>query len=254
MRASNDDNWHKGMYDHWFANTTIGSAKFRTLAKKEAGFLVSALGLKRGQRILDVPCGTGRHSVVFARHGLAVTGVDINEPCLKLARKTCRNTGVALQKGDMSKLSRYRSQIDALVNLFTSFGYFSTDQKNEQVLKELISTLKPGGQIAIHLINRDWLLKVFRPADWSEEKGKFILEARKYDPATKSNEAQLVVVDRKNKAAKIYHHRIRLYSKSEVVAMMRRCGLRDIRVFGNFEGGPYSKFMSTHPIYIGRRP
>jgi ubiquinone/menaquinone biosynthesis C-methylase UbiE len=142
-----NDRWHKGMYDHWFASTTIGSSKFRKLAKKEASFLVSTLGLKRGQHILDVPCGTGRHSAIFARHGLAVTGIDINEPCLKLARKACRGKSVTLRNGDMSKLSRYCGQFDAVANLFTSFGYFQTDQKNEQVLRELISTLKPGGQM-----------------------------------------------------------------------------------------------------------
>ncbi len=251
---TSNDRWHKGMYDNWFASETIGSPKFHKLAQWEASFLVNALGLKRGQRILDVPCGTGRHSAVFAAHGLEVTGVDINEPCLALARKACRGKSVTLRTGDMSKLSRYRGQFDAVANLFTSFGYFSTDQKNEQVLQEMISTLKPGGRIALHLVNRDWLLKVFQPTDWRDEKGKFVLEARKYDSATKYNEARMVVVDQKSGKAKVYRHQTRLYSKSEIVAMMSRCGLKDIRVFGNFDGGPYRKFESTHPIYIGRKP
>ncbi len=154
----------------------------------------------------------------------------------------------------MAQLSSHRGKYDAVFNLFSSFGYFATDQKNEQVLRELVSTVKPGGKIAIHLINRDWLMKVFRPVDWREEDGKFILEARRYDPETHYIEAQMVVVDRRTSKAKTYHHRMRLYSKPEIVAMMKRCGLKKICVYGDFDGGLYKKFESTHPIYVGEKP
>jgi ubiquinone/menaquinone biosynthesis C-methylase UbiE len=244
------------MYDHWFASTTLGSASFRKRARKETHFLISALGIKRGERILDVPCGTGRHSVLFARNGLYVVGVDINTSCLKIAKEVCKSVKVTLRKGDMSKLSLYRGRFDAVVNLYTSFGYFSSDRRNEQVLRELISTLKSGGQIALQLVNRDWLLKSFRfrPTEWKCRNGKFVLEDRRYDRATKYEESQLMVLDQRTRKAKVYRHRVRLYSKPEMVSMMKRCGLVDIRVFGDFDGGPYRRFESRHPFYIGRKP
>jgi 2-polyprenyl-3-methyl-5-hydroxy-6-metoxy-1,4-benzoquinol methylase len=247
------DRWHATMYDEWFASTTLGSAAFRRLARHEAAFLVSALGLKRGDHVLDVPCGAGRHSAALARAGLAVTGVDINEECLRLARATCLGTGARLEAGDMGRLGAHRDQFDAVVNLFTSFGYFATDARNERVLRELVSTLKPGGRIALHVVNRDWLLSVFKPVSWREEKGKLILETRTYDPKTRYNDSQMVVIDRRTAKAKIYHHRIRLYAKSELVALFKRCGLKQIRVYGDFDGGPFSRLKSTHPIYVGRK-
>lgn len=65
----------------------------------------------------------------------------------------------------------------------------------------------------------------------------------------------MVTLDRKTGRGKVYHHRMRLYSKTEIVAMMKRCGLEDVRVFGDFDGNSFSKFASSHPIiYLGRKP
>jgi hypothetical protein len=153
----------------------------------------------------------------------------------------------------MSNLRQLRGKFDAVVNLFSSFGYFSTDQKNKAVLQELISALKPGGLIAVHLINRDWLLKAYRPNDWGASGNTFTLEARKYDSDTKYIEGQTVVLDEKTGRAKRYFHRMRLYSKSEMLALMRECGLKNIRVYGDHMGSKFSKHDSSHPVYVGER-
>jgi ubiquinone/menaquinone biosynthesis C-methylase UbiE len=248
------DKWHLTMYDRAFAHATIGSKKFAALARKEAHFLIRTLDLKKGQTVLDVPCGTGRHAAVFARASLQVTGIDISRDCLRMARKAIGRLKVTLRQRDMADLSAYRSKFDAVFNLFTSFGYFSTDKKNEKVLREMISALKPGGRIVIQTINRDWLLKIFAPSDWREQNGKYIFEVRKYDPKTHYNEVKMFVFDLKTKQAKHYYHRIRLYSKPEMVRLLKKCGLQNIRVYGNFEGQSFEKYKSSHPIYLGQKP
>lgn len=243
------------MYDTQLARLTIGSPKLAKLARNEARFLIAALGLKKGDRLLDVPCGTGRHSRAFAAAGLAVTGVELNQDCLKLAKTVCRGAGVCLEQGDMSKLSalgpKYRGHFDAVVNLFTSFGYFSTDAGNKRVLKQMVRALKPGGKLVIHTINRDWLLQVFKPIEWHEADGKFTLEARKYNATTKYNEVQSIVLDQRTQRAKVYYHRVRLYSKVEMVRLMTDCGLKQIQIYGDFDGSPFDRLKSAHPIYVG---
>ena len=239
------------MYDTQYAEDSINSAKFRSLARKEAAALIKLLGLKEGDRLLDVPCGTARHSVEFAKHGLQVTAVDINPLLLKLARKNQGNLRLNLEKGDMSKLRKYRGKFDAVVNLFTSFGYFSSDQKNEKVLRELASTLKPGGKIAIHLINPDWLMTVFQPLGWNDTSTDVQIEARHYDPKTKYNQAYRIVIDKRTGKTTTNFHRIRFYTKSEMVVLMKKCGLKNVRVVGNYDGATFSKKKSTHPIYLG---
>lgn len=247
------NSWQVTMYDSEFAQASINSPGFRRLARKEVAALTKVLRLKKGDRILDVPCGTGRHAVEFARRGLSVTALDINPTLLALARKNSRDLELLIEKADMSKLRRYRGRFDAVVNLFTSFGYFATELKNEKVLRELVSTLRPGGKIAIHLINRDWLMTVFQPLAWEETRTSFALDARKFDPKTKVLEAYRIVIDKKKGQAKINFHRIRLYSKNEIVNLMKRCGLTKIQVIGGYDGARFSKTKSTHPIYIGQR-
>ena len=245
--------WHKNLYDKWFIDDQLNSPYFRKYAQAEADFLVKKLKLKSGMSLLDVPCGAGRHAVEFAKLGINVTAIDINTECLKYTRKNCKGLPVTAQKADMRDLSQYREKYDVATNLFTSFGYFPTDEENEMILKELISTLKPGGKLALHLINRDWLMKVFRPVDWKIKGDVLELEARKYDPKTKYNESYLIILNQKTGKAKSYYHRTRLYSKSEIVRLLKRCGLKNVKVYPACSTESFTKQENSHPLYVGQK-
>jgi SAM-dependent methyltransferase len=246
--------WQKEMYDDAFIRDQLDSPYFRDYAKKEAEFLIQKLKLKPGMTVLDAPCGSGRHAVEFAKFGLKMTGIDINEHCLKFARKNSKGLKLTLEYGDMSKLQKFEGQFDAVLNLFSSFGYFSTDEENEVVMKELISAVKPGGKFAIHLVNRDWLLKIFKPADWKLKGDELQLEARQYNPKTKYNESYLIFLNQKTGQAKSYYHRIRLYSKVEMVKLLQKCGLKNIKVYPACSVEPFTRQKNSHPLYIGEKP
>jgi cyclopropane fatty-acyl-phospholipid synthase-like methyltransferase len=64
-------NWHRAMYDEEFANQSINSVRFHELAINEVNFLTSYLQLRPGMKLLDVPCGAGRHAKYFARNGMS---------------------------------------------------------------------------------------------------------------------------------------------------------------------------------------
>jgi len=252
MNAKNK--WHLQMYNAAYANNTIGSLHQKILAEMQVKFLNSILDLKSGAKILDVPCGTGRHSRVFAQLGYQVTGVDISRDCIFISKRNSKHKNATYIHGDMADLKKFRESFDLVVNLFTSFGYFHTDKENEAVLKEMVSCLKPGGKLVINTISRDWILKIYQPARWVEANGKLIIEASKYDPKTKYNESQMVMIDMKSRSSKLEHHhyhRVRLYSKDELISMMKHVGLKEIKTYGDFDGNKYSKWKSTHPIYIG---
>lgn len=245
------NSWQSSMYDSTLAKATIGSAHFNDLAIKEANFILNHLKLSKGRKLLDVPCGTGRHSAVFAKAGLDVTGVDINPGLLKISKgyaKTAR-----FEVADMCNLKKYRAQFDVAVNLFSSFGYFETDTENKRVLKEIYSTLKPGGTFVLHLIDRDWLMSVFQPASWRLEGDDLIVEARKYDPQTKYNEEQKVIVNQRTGKARTFYHRMRLYNKTEMVKLLKEIGFKHIKVFGNAEGDRFKRLHSTHPFYFAQK-
>lgn len=247
------NDWQKEMYDQEFAALTLDSEKQRALAEREAAFIAKELGLPAGAKVLDAPCGTGRHLLPLHRLGYAMTGIDLSEACLEMARKNCAGLPIRVERGDLSDLSPLRDTFDATLNLFSSFGYFSTDEENRRVLQELVSTLKPGGQLVLQLVDRDWLMKVFSPVSWTADDRQFVLEGRKYDPATHYNESWTVIVDEKTGLARKRYHRMRLYSNPEILELLREAGLSDVHVFGNTDGAEFVCGVSSHPIYFGTR-
>lgn len=239
------------MYDEAFARATIASKGYEKLARDEVRFLWKAMGLGAGESLLDAPCGTGRHARAFASRGLKVTGMDLSPALIRMAKAGERGPNLTYEVGNLLDLNKYRGRFDAVVNLFTSFGYFSTDAKNGAVMRGLVSALKPGGRIAFNLIDRDWLLKNFQANSGSEKNGIFTLEARRYDPKTRVIEAQTVVLNQRKGRGKVYYHRTRLYSKSEVVRLMKASGLTRVEVYGDTDGSSFEKGETSHPTFIG---
>lgn len=243
--------WHHTVYSEETLPLTIASPKFNRLALKETRFVREKLGLQKGESLLDVPCGTGRHSRFFALAGLKVTAVDINPACLAWARKYTRGLPIQFAKGNMADLRKYKGKFDSVANLFTSFGYFETEEENEKVMRELVSVLKPRGRMALCTINKDWLLKVFSPVQEVKLGKETILEARQYDPKTSAVSAHWFHLDPSGRQATVYFNRVRVYGKTEMVQLMKKCGLKRVEVYGSYDGDKFSRFQSTHPIYLG---
>ena len=78
----NKNAWHDKLYDSFSAQKTLNSAEFKVMAAKGTRAIIKLLKLNPEARVLDVPCGTGRYTVEFARRGFDVTGVDINPELL----------------------------------------------------------------------------------------------------------------------------------------------------------------------------
>ena len=112
------------------------------------------LELEPGLRVLDVPCGEGRISGRLAGMGCEVVGVDYTEAWVELARK--QYPGATFEVADMRSLA-YDQEFDAVVNWFTSFGYFDP-QTNDDVLARFARALRPGGRLLIELHN-PWRLQ-----------------------------------------------------------------------------------------------
>ena len=251
INVKNSNTWQKTMYGNFSAKIHLDSLLSHQKAKKEVNFLIQSLGLKKRQSILDVPCGTGRHSLAFAKRGYFVVGLDINDVCLKKARENCRGIkNIQIKKGNMAQLAWARGKFDILVNMFSSFGFFKTEEENRKVLKGFIQTLKPRGKIVIQTINREWVLKNIIPFHWEETSQFHIVSKRKYDLKTKYVEAHQAFLYKKSKLFEIHYCRVRLYSISEMKTLLKQSGLKKIQVFGSSSGKPAQRYDSSHPIYI----
>ena len=213
--------------------------------------LLRRLRMARGARVLDVPCGFGRHAVLLARRGYRVTGVDIGREVLAAGRRAAARAGVDLdfQRGDMRKL-RFRGEFDLVLNLFTSFGYFG-DEGDAEVLRGFYRALRPGGWAALQMINRDWIIRNYRPHGRSKLPGGIqLVETAAIDWTTSVGTTKWVAQRGRAKWQGVT--KLRFYSPHELVRMMYAAGFASVGVFGSFSGEAIS-FNHQWQLILGQR-
>lgn len=161
--------------------------------RSEVDFLVRSLRLPAGARILDVPCGYGRHAAELARRGFRVVGVDLSRAMLAEARRRW-TAGPRLRflRGDMRRLN-VPGKFDAVVNMYTSFGYFSP-RENMAVLRRLTRALRPGGLLLIDHRDPGYDARLSRRFWWPAGPGRFVLEDRRFDRRTNVTRSTWLIV------------------------------------------------------------
>ena len=193
--------------------------------RREAARLIEVLGLPSGARVLDVPCGQGRHAHLLAESGFDVDGLDYSAELLGLARK--RGTGKRLRytRGDMRTLpARWTSKFDAVLNLFTSFGFFVDPADDRRVMREFARVLKPGGVLLWHGGSRDGVMARFLHRDWWQtEDGTLVAHERTFDALSGLLTVRSVWSGPSGRGDR--EHKIRLYTPTRLAELCADVGL-----------------------------
>jgi SAM-dependent methyltransferase len=150
-------------FKSWF-NTPYYHLLYNKRDEKEARFfmsnLVSYLKLKQDDSILDLACGKGRHAIFLNSLGFEVMGLDLSENSIKEA-SISTNESLHFRVHDMRQ--PFINKYNAIFNLFTSFGYFETDEEDISVLKNIKNGLKPDGVAIIDYLNISKSIKQLIP-------------------------------------------------------------------------------------------
>lgn len=150
------------MTDHWFEPLAehMGEAYLRYSFTKgtenEVAFIVDALGLRPGQRLLDVGCGPGRHSYALAERGIEVVGLDISQRFVDIANEHAPS-GASFQRGDARALP-FHEEFDAVISLCQG-GFGLVGDEDGAVLGGIARALKPGGRVAFSAFSAYFLLQ-----------------------------------------------------------------------------------------------
>ena len=232
--------WQAFFSGPWAELQAAGYPAERTRA--EVDFIVSTLDLVPGQRVLDVPCGEGRHTIELATRGLRVSGADFNPGAIAVARQRAAAAGVAadFEPTDMREL-RFSQPFDAVLCFFGSFGYFD-DADNLRFATRAAASLREGGQFLIdtHVMESLAPIHSERGWSWSGEAGNStrMLEERRWDLETGRIEADWTFVD-PQAGIRTAHSSIRVYTYAELCTLLRTAGFRSFRGIETGTGVPF---------------
>jgi SAM-dependent methyltransferase len=201
--------------------------------------VLALAGLEPSLRVLDLPCGVGRHSLELARLGCDVTAVDRTPAYLDQARTQAEAAGLPIEfvQADM-RVFRRNAEFDLALNLFTSFGYFDDPQDDFRVLDNFFAALKPGGKIVMDMMGKEVLARVFTPRDWHVlDDGRIVLEDRKITADwTRVENRWIILQDGQQREFPFFH---RVYGASDLRLLLTQAGFDVITIYGNLSGAPY---------------
>lgn len=233
------------LYEKLYANRDEAEAT------KLVDLLVETLDLNKCSRILDLGCGRGRHSISMAQKGYHVKGIDLSEQAIKTAREKAEKLGlenISFEVNDMRK--PLPETFDAIVNLFTTFGYFRSDEENARVFDSVVQMIEPGGMFVLDYLNASQVRNSYRPKD-SGEFYDIHYEIERYIENDTIHKDIEFWGDRVN-GKRFYSERVKLYDLKWFREEMGKRNLVIDRVYGDYEGGDFDPETSSRLLLVSR--
>ncbi len=224
--------WYESMFENYaenyekesFVQGTIGEVDF---IEKEAGF-------DKSIKILDIGCGTGRHSIELAKRGYSVTGIDLSEAQLKKALMNAESAGVAVKfkRMDARNISFTGEFSMAIMICEGAFALMETDEMNYEILSGAAHALKPGGKLIFTTLNALYAL-YHNVNDIVNENsaGNFTALESNFDLMTFRDANKFEIID--DSGAKIQLTSTeRYYAPSEIMWLLKSLGFGFVHIGG----------------------
>lgn len=238
----NEQEWYASLFDdlndYW---AEIADARS---TEEEVEFIKRVVKTKR--LVLDLCCGTGRHSIPLCKKGWSVIGLDISANLLRIAKERMieKNVRFPLIRGEMRHLPFMSETFAAVINMFTSFGYLPSEKEDMKSLKEVARTLEKCGSFLIDIVNREHLLQVFQKKDWGEFPDFYLLERRSLDVNGSRLYSKWTLKDKNTGKTRTFYHNLRLYSFLQMQKMLEKIGFVIKTVYGDYEEQEFQKDSS----------
>ncbi len=215
-----------------------------------------------GARILDVPCGIGRHATRLAKRGYRTLGLDLSPAYVRRAQELAEQEGVAdravYRVGDLRDLAAAvregESPFDVAMNLWTSLGYYG-EETDLAVLRGYHALVRPGGLMVLYVVNRDWVVRHFDPQGYEAFGDLVHIEDRRLDLDASWMRNRWRFFRKKGEdlegiATMAVEHRI--YSLHELQSLFARAAWTVEGTFGGFRMEP-ATFDAPGVVVVGRK-
>jgi SAM-dependent methyltransferase len=231
MRKQNQETqW----FQQWFDENYLVLYRHRDRSEAEGHvrLIIDTLNPSRDITILDLACGEGRYSVLFDEMGYRVTGLDLSE--VLVARGREKYPQLDLRVGDMRRIP---GAFDLILSLFTSFGYFETDEENEEVVRSVYKALNPGGVYWLDFLNAREVESNLVPESVSQlSPGVRVIENRKIENGRIIKNIHF----KNNSEEKCYTESVRLFTCDQLKKMFEKFGFQLKHCFGDYRGSQWT--------------
>jgi D-alanine-D-alanine ligase len=230
--------WWRNIFNSLYLKTDGDVVEDKRITNEELDQFLSILNISPEDRILDLCCGQGRHSLELARRDFKfIEGLDRSHYLIQRAKNQAKKEGldVRFREGDARKLPYAADTFDAIMILGNSFGYFETMEDDLRVLKEVFRVLKPWGKLLIDVADGGYLKESFQPRSWEwidkklfvcRERSLSLDEQRLISREVITNVEKGVIVDQ--------FYAERLYSKETLPQVLKTAGFNEVTFHGEF--------------------
>jgi ubiquinone/menaquinone biosynthesis C-methylase UbiE len=239
-------------YKRWFSEERYLDV-YSHRDEKEAGDVIDLFRrttqLPESSVILDLACGSGRHAFELAGRGYSVIAADLSAMLLNHAQRDAPASipAPAFIRADMRSLP-FRSAFDAVVQLFTAFGYFANNEQDAEVLRQVWNVLEPRGWYLLDFLNSHEVRRTLIPLSEQAMDGGFIRQERRIY----GNRVEKLITVHLSGETRSFTESVRLYTPDELTGMLEKNGFSIEHCFGSYDGAVF-EVSSPRCILFSRK-
>lgn len=239
----------------WFASwfdTPYYHILYRHRDFKEAEIFINnlfdSLHIPNSSSILDLACGRGRHAYFMAKKGYEVTGLDLSVKSINWARKEFKLDSLQFDVHDMRE-AYPKATFDYVFNFFTSFGYFESNEDNQQVVNAMKTNLKDNGYIVIDFLNVVKSLKNLEEQEEKEIEGITFFIKKKLEKGVFIKEISFQIEG----VPYNYEEKVQALNLDDFEVLFSKAGLKIEKVYGNYALEEYDMETADRLIMVLRK-
>lgn len=190
--------------------------------------------------ILDLACGTGRHTIALNTMGFKIVGLDVSAKLLRIAKQ--RQSEINVVRGDMRFLPFKPAVFFGLISMDTSLGYLPTEKDDRILMDELRKIVSDNAIFIVDVFNRDKIInkyKVTKNASF-EYSNFFLNQERKVNVDDNLLCDLWKVRNRADGKKAVFQHKVRLYKSGQLERLLQDANFEVKQVFGDYECQEYN--------------
>ena len=235
--------WWRRIFNYLYLKTDGDVVDDLSITCWEVDLFQNILKFSPEDKILDLCCGQGRHSLELGRRNFRnIEGLDRSHYLIQRAKTQAKKEDLSIKfrEGDARKIPSSADTYDVVTILGNSFGYFDSIQDDLRVLKEVFRVLKPLGKLLIEVSDGEYLRKTFQSRSWEwVDKKRFVCRERSLSLDKQRLISREIISHTEKGLITDQFYAERLYSKESLTDLLKIAGFSDITFHGQIS--PHSK-------------